>query len=45
MSGLSVGLLGAEGSNCGRNRHKGAVDNLVSVFGVVLGAHKQSSRG
>jgi hypothetical protein len=45
VSGLGASLGGAEGSYCAGDGHKGTVDYLVSVFGVVLGAYKQSSRG
>ena len=45
MSGLGVDLVGAEGSDCAGDGHKCAVDYLVSVFGVMLGAYEQPSRG
>lgn len=45
MSGLGVGLVGAEGSDGAGNGHKGAVDHLVGVFSIVLGAYKHPSRG
>ena len=45
VTGLGGGLVGAEGSDCAGDGHEGAVDDLVGVFGVVLGAQKQSSRG
>lgn len=40
VSGLGAGLGFAKGGDRARNWHKGAVDYLMSVFGIVLDAQK-----
>lgn len=44
MSGLSVGLFGAEGRDCAGHGYECTVDYLVSVFSVMLGTYEQPSR-